>query len=176
MLGNWTWNGSLHIKIPVVSLSAPPLHGKPSNGEASSPSQSLFPWKWRGTERLRVLKATWIYKATRANGWQVAEGHYQLKNTIKKCIKLYKSWCNVLIFPSFNLRRMRIISFINQIHTTQENEEFSLWNVMWYNVMLFKKGFTVTKTHLLSCIKLGWHVTAFHAHAPNSIKIQHGIF
>ena len=32
--------GSLHSSMPVVSLSAPPLHGKPSSGELSSPSQS----------------------------------------------------------------------------------------------------------------------------------------
>ena len=39
-VGNVVSNGSLHSSIPVVSLSEPPLHGNPSNGEESSPNQS----------------------------------------------------------------------------------------------------------------------------------------
>ena len=41
--GSVTSKGSLHMSMPVVSRSAPPLHGKPSKGDESSPSQSLFP-------------------------------------------------------------------------------------------------------------------------------------
>ena len=36
-------NGLLHMRMPVVSLSIPPLQLNPFNGSSSEPSHSLFP-------------------------------------------------------------------------------------------------------------------------------------
>ena len=48
-LGILKMKGSLQSRIPVVSLSIPPRHEKPSKGESSSPSQSGWPYTIKHT-------------------------------------------------------------------------------------------------------------------------------
>ena len=59
VLGTLMRKGSLQSRIPVVSRSAPPLHGKPSRGELSSPSQSSEPCSI-GCERMKESSCVWM--------------------------------------------------------------------------------------------------------------------